>query len=61
MCAILQLVSASLNTRPIVDNLGEATNYVSTATEQTPAQARIIELKPLNKTLPVTSQYSTVT
>ena len=35
MCAILQLVSAPLNPRPIVDILGRATHYVSTVTEQT--------------------------
>ena len=48
MCAILKLVSAPLNPRPIVDLLGGATHYVvSTVTEQTPALERKTELKPL--------------
>ena len=45
MCAILQLVLAPLNPRPIADLiLGGATHYVSTVTEQTPAQESKTEL-----------------
>ena len=50
MYAILQLVSAPLNPRPVVHHftfLGGATHYVSTATEQTKpaAHERKTELK----------------
>ena len=64
MCAILQLVSAPWNPTPIVDHFRRSHplsehNYVY-AEQQTPAQERKTELKPLNKNMHMTPSYKTV-
>ena len=41
-------------------NLGGATHYVNTVTEQTLVQAREKKLKPLNENLHLMLEYSTV-